>query len=210
MVVSPYELYYEFWCVGCRVSRVGFFLFDEGLEAVGEVARQCLQQAGGLDQRGLQRTSELASSTSRLGRSASASTSLADRVLPDIDPPLMISSGLVRAASRSTLATAAASPSMKARAVGPTIRSASSATPAFSRGEAGQGVLVHLVLAALVAQLTAQAGQLTDLHAAVLGDDDRVGRLQLAGDLVDTATFSARGFSMCLYTSSRFHSWVLA
>ena len=50
------------WCGGGSGGRVEaasrFLLIDEGREAVGEVARQGLQQAGGLDERRLQGAGE--------------------------------------------------------------------------------------------------------------------------------------------------------
>src|SRR4029079_3726088 len=59
-ILSPYEIcLYE---IGVVVSGNGsgrcLFLIDECLEAVGEVAWQCLQQASGLDQRGLEGAGE--------------------------------------------------------------------------------------------------------------------------------------------------------
>src|SRR4029079_9252185 len=60
VILSPYEIcLYE---LGVVVSGNGsgrcLFLIDECLEAVGEVAWQCLQQASGLDQRGLEGAGE--------------------------------------------------------------------------------------------------------------------------------------------------------
>ena len=70
-------------------------------------------------------------------------------------------------------------------------------------GEPGQGVLVHLVLGAGVAQRAAQRGQGADVHPAVLRDEHGLGGVSLAAISSTMATFSARGLSISVHTSSR-------
>jgi hypothetical protein len=63
--------------------------------------------------------------------------------------------------------------------------------------EASQCVLVHLVFATAGAQLTTQGRELADTHAAVLGDDRRVGCCELGGNLVDHGDFLGTGVLSC-------------
>ena len=77
-------------------------------------------------------------------------------------------------------------------------RSSRPSRPAFVGGEAGQGVLVHLVLGADRAQLPAQRCELADAHAAVLGDEHRLGCSSAwRGPRRPTATFSASRVLSC-------------
>ena len=100
-------------------------------------------------------------------------------------PPFTTRFGLLRAKSRSALATALTSPCTKAMAVGPVSRSWSASLGAVGHGQPDQGVLVDLVVAAGGGQLPAQLGQLGDGEAAVLGQHGTVGGVQAVPHLVD-------------------------
>ena len=185
-----------------------FLLIDEGLEAVGEVARQGLQQTGGLDQRGLQRSGEL-------GQQHVAARQIGERfdvlgrtsTCRPSTPPLMTSNGLVRPRRVSALATPAASPLTNVMALGPDQQFGETVDARLLGAEASQRVLVHLVLATGCDAADGEGCQLADAHAAVLGDDHRVGSSQLGRDFVDDGDFLRHGGShVFMYTSSRFDS----
>ena len=166
------------WWRAAGSGGCGRLLVDEGLEAVGEVAGQGLQQAGRLDQRGLQRSGELGQQllARRAGRRGPRRRRPSARWCRAA-PPLSTSSGFVRrrVAQRLGGGDRCRSPT-NVRAVGPTSSSSSPSSAGVVGGEPGQGVLVHLVLGAAVAQRAAQRGQGAHLHAAVLGDEHRLGR----------------------------------
>ena len=100
-------------------------------------------------------------------------------------PPLTTRLGLVRAKSRSALATVTASPSTKAMAVGPDEQGHELVEAQVLGREAHQGVLVDLVVAAGGPQRAAQGGELPTRQAAVLGEDGGVGGVEPLLDLVD-------------------------
>ena len=122
-------------------------------------------------------------------------------------PPLMTSSGLVLAASRSALATAATSPvDERDAATGPTSMLGETVDAGVLRRRSEPACSCTPCTRRRRAQLTTQGGQLADAHAAVLGDEHRVGGLQLGRDLVDHGDLLWRGFSVVMYTSSRYDS----
>src|SRR5262249_35471798 len=83
-----------------------------------------------------------ASSTSRDSRSASLVTSAAEIVRPSKTPPLITSSGLVRAKSRRLLAASTGSPETKASAVGPVNRASRPSMPASAAARLAKVFLV--------------------------------------------------------------------
>src|SRR4051794_8190909 len=149
----------------------------------------------------------MASNTSRLGRSARPSMSLADIALPPIVPPLMIKNGLVLAASFNALATPAASPLMKVMALGPISNSARLSTPAFSAPNRANVFLYTLYSPPLLRRLRRRVASWPTLMPRYSVTIVASAAVSLAETSSTTATFSARGFSVVMYTSSRFYSW---
>ena len=127
----------------------------------------------------------------RPGRSMSE----ADITASPTTPPLTIRFGFARAKSRRALATALTSPWTKAIAVGP-VSSRSCRHRGVGHGQADQGVLVDLVVAAGGRQLTTELGQLGDGQAPVLGQQGAVGGSMRSRTSLTTATFSALGLSI--------------
>ena len=166
--------------VGCAATFV-----DEGLAAR---RRSCgaaaCEQAGELLHRRGHGAGQLASSTSRDGSSARARTSSALSSFVPSRPPLTTSVGFVRAQSRSALATAAASPSTNAIAVGP-VSSSSISRPRSRAAKRTRRVLVDLVLAAGFAQRSAQLRDRGDVEPAVLGQHRRARAREAFLHLVD-------------------------
>ena len=123
--------------------------------------------------------------------------SFADIDLPPIDPPLMIRNGLVLAASFNALATPAASPLTNVMALGPIEQFGETVDACLLGAEASQCVLVHLVLAAALAQLTrnvASCPTLMPRYSVMIAASAAV---ELGGDLVDDGDFLGTGVLSC-------------
>ncbi len=74
-------------------------------------------------------------------------------------------------------------------------------------GEPHQGVLVDLVLAAGIAQRTAQFGECGYVQTAVFGQHDRFGRRQSLTDLVDDRDLPGPGFLLVRHSRSLPRNW---
>ena len=104
---------------------------DEGFEAVGEVAGEGLEEAGGFHEGGLESAGEAGGSASRADLGERLGVGDGRTLGPSI-PPFTTRFGLVLANSLSALAAVTASPSgrTKAIATGPSSNSAISVKPA--------------------------------------------------------------------------------
>ena len=130
---------------GVKLGDCGVVLLALVLQRRGQAGRlrqRCLQQGAALLRFAFIAPASLASSTSRDSRSASLPTSAADMACPSNTPPLMTSSGLVRAKSRRPFAASTTSPWTKASAVGPVNSSSSPVMPASAAARLASVFLV--------------------------------------------------------------------
>ena len=195
--------------LGCAVCgyAAGFFLIDEGLEAVGEVAWQRLQQTCGLDERGLEGSGELGSSTSRLGQIGERLDVFgrhrlaADRSTLDDQERVGLGCVLQRLGDAGDIAADERDGGRADEQFGETVEAC------VLGAEASQRVLVHLVLAAADRAADDAASPVAPTlmpRYSVMIAAWRCSSLAVTSST--TATFSARGFSVVMYTSFRFDS----
>ena len=183
---------------GRLTGRHAAAVVDQGLEPVGEVAGQGLEQAGELARAGpgRRRPGGPAAPRGAAGRPGPRHRPRSSTLVPS-SPPLTTRVGLVRAKSRRVLATAAASPWTNVMAVGPVSSSSSPSSAGLAGGEAHQGVLVDLVLAAGGAQLAAEVGEGRRRSGPRYSVSSAASaRSKRSCTSSTTATFSGLGFSI--------------
>ena len=125
-------------------------------------------------------------------------------------PPRSTSSGFVRAVSRSALAAATESSATNVRAVGPTSSSFSPSSPALSAANRARVFLYTLCSAPLSRSAPRSVARAPTFMPRYSVTKTALASLSFVAISSTIATFSARGFSISMHTSSHMVSWRLA
>ncbi len=105
--------------------------------------------------------------------------------MPSMKPPLKVSTLCSLLKVEIAFAAWAVSPRTKVSAVGPCSSSLRRSSAGFVSGEFGQAVLDDAEAGVGLAQFRPQLGRLRNADPAVVDREDRLGRLDLGGDLLD-------------------------